>query len=453
MSVNIIHNAAIVPFGGNEVLPDGAVAWDSNNIVAIGTSKDLLQRFPNAEAIDAGGRMITPGLINLHTHLYSTLARGLSPVAQPPSNFPEILESFWWRWDKCLDLEAVGLSTQLGLLHSLQCGVTTVFDHHSSPGAIRGSLEIIAEAFHQIGLRGSLCYEVSDRGGSEITKQGMQENLSFADDIATIPDSKLTCHFGLHANFTLSEETLQEASNLISGKDIGIHIHLAEDNSDNRSAASAGYNGPAERLDHFGLLNDKSLLIHGVHLSRDQWEILRRRLCHIIHNPASNLNNAVGIAPIGDMLNDGVSVGLGTDGYGSNMLMSANVTQLAAKIDCGDPNQGSWAVPLLTEANPQIASTMLNRKIGILQTGAAADFVIWDYSPLTPLNNDNFPAHLIFGLQSAKSIDIWIDGSKVLENGQSVFLDSKRLSIEVSRKVPELWARFRESGVRGNSRC
>jgi putative selenium metabolism protein SsnA len=449
MSANILYNAAIVPFGGNVVVPDGAIAWDSNDVVAMGVSQNIRHRFHDADEIDAGGRMVTPGLINLHSHFYSTLARGLSPIGQPPSSFPEILESLWWRWDKCLDLDAVNLSAQLGLLHSLQRGVTTVFDHHSSPKAVRGSLNAIAEAYIEVGLRGSVCYEVSDRDGSEITQHGIQENLACAEALAKDPNGGLTSHFGLHANFTLSDDTLRRVSSRISGKEIGIHIHMAEDDSDNKVALSAGYTGPVDRLDHFGLLNEKALLIHGVHLSTDQWDIVRERGCHLVHNPASNLNNAVGIAPVGDMLNAGISVGLGTDGYGSHMVASASMAQLAAKIRSGDPRQGSWAVSLLTEANPRIASNMLNRKIGVLEPGAAADFVLWDYIPMTPLDDKTFPAHILFGMPSAKPIDIWIDGAKVFKNGRPIHVDQDQIVQEAKGKVAQLWTRFRESGARG----
>jgi len=338
----------------------------------------------------------------------------------------------------------VELSAKLGLLDCLSCGVTTVFDHHSSPNAILGSLERMAAAYRQIGLRGSLCYEVSDRDSNEVTQEAIEGNLSFAKSLKGSDAGKLISHFGLHANFSLLDNTLHEAALHQSKLDNGIHIHLCEDDLDNQYADSSGYISPADRLKRFGLLNEKALLVHGVHLKPDQWDIVKESGSHIIHCPASNLNNAVGIAPIGDMLEKDLSVGLGTDGNGDNMLTSANLAALSAKHKAGDPRQGSWAVSLLTEANPRIASLMMNRTIGILKPGAVADIVMWDYLPSTPINNDTVAGHLLFGLQHAKPVDIWVNGDLVWEHGQSTKIDKESLVMEAQKRVPELWKRFQE---------
>jgi putative selenium metabolism protein SsnA len=444
MKIQVITNAALVPFGKESVLPSGAVAWNRDGILAIGSPESIRRQYSEAGTIDAQGQMVTPGLINLHTHLYSTLARGLTPPEPAPTTFPEILSSFWWKWDKCLDLDNVKLSAELGLLDCLSCGVTTVFDHHSSPNAVRGSLERIGGAYREIGLRGSLCYEVSDRDGSQVAQKAIQENLAFAESINGSETGLLTSHFGLHASFTLSDDTLKEVATHINHRDIGIHIHLSEDNSDNQIAASLGYSSPAERLNRFGLLNEKNLLIHGVHLKPDQWDIIRGSGSHIIHCPASNLNNAVGIAPISDMLEKGLSVGLGTDGYGANMLSSANLAALLAKHKTADPREGTWPMSLLTEANPRIASIMMNKAIGVLKPGAVADIVLWDYVPATPLTNDTAPGHLLFGVQNAKPIRIWVDGDMVWDNGHAVRIDKDSVIREARKRVPELWKRFRQ---------
>lgn len=444
MSITVIHNAAILPFGKEPVFADGAIAWNEKGIVELGNSKNILSKYPHAYTVDAGGRVVTPGLINLHTHLYSTLARGISPTGPPPNTFPEILSSLWWKWDKCLDPDTIQLSALSGLLSCLSCGVTTVFDHHSSPNSVTGSLDIIADAYREIGLKGSLCYEVSDRDGNDVKDQAIRENLEFAQTISSENNGKLTTHFGLHANFTLSQETLQDVADTLSGMDIGIHIHLAEDNSDNQAADSNGFIGPVTRLNHFGLINDRSLLIHGVHLRRDQWNIIRHNHAHIIHNPGSNLNNAVGIAPVGEMLVNDVSVGLGTDGYSPHMLNTMNLAQLAAKHRGQDAKQGNWAVMLLTEANPRIASAMLYRTVGILTPGAAADVVLWGYIPPTPVDETTVPAHLTFGLQYAKPVHVWVDGEMVWEKGESLNVDAPTIATKARKRAPELWRKFKE---------
>ena len=118
------------------------------------------------EVIDAQGKLLMPALINCHTHLYSTLARGISLPGRAPRNFPEILKKLWWRLDRALNLDDVYYSALVGLIDSAKCGVGTLVDHHSSPNACAGSLDRIEQAFREVGLRGVLCYETSDRNGA-----------------------------------------------------------------------------------------------------------------------------------------------------------------------------------------------------------------------------------------------------------------------------------------------
>jgi putative selenium metabolism protein SsnA len=443
MATIVINNAAIVPFGDDAVVASGAVAFNAAGVLELGTSEQILATYKGSDVFDGGGRLVTPGLINLHSHLYSTLARGLTPPGLPPTSFPEVLSDFWWRWDKCLDLPGVRLSAQLGLLEALSCGVTTVFDHHSSPNAVTGSLATMAQAYQDTGCRGSLCYEVSDRDGPGVTQEGVEENLHFANKVGTNWNGKLGAHFGLHANFTLSENTLRDVSEKLSGRDLGVHIHMAEDDSDNLTARTLGYSGPAERLHDFGLLNQRSLLIHGVHLELDQWDLVRQAGAHIVHNPASNLNNAVGMAPVSEMLAKGLSVGLGTDGYHPQMLTSMNLAQLVARHKTSDSRRGEWAATLLMKSNPGIASLMLDRTLGALTPGAAADIVLWDYQPVTPLDGSSAEAHLMFGLQYSRPVRIWVDGEVIWEQGHSVGVDEDRLMQEAREAVPELWRKFR----------
>ncbi|HUI57928.1 MAG TPA: amidohydrolase family protein, partial [Bryobacteraceae bacterium] len=298
----ILTNARILTFdsanhvldsGSVEVLPDGTIGQ-------VGTSLSLSPR-----ATDAGGRLLMPALINCHTHLYSTLARGIPLLGRAPRTFPEILKKLWWRLDRALNSEDIYYSALVGLIDSAKSGVGTVIDHHSSPNACAGSLDRIEQAFHEVGLRGALCYETSDRNGPRQALEGIQENIRYVERVRA-SDGMIAAAFGLHASFTLHDRTLRRCVEANQSHRAGFHIHVAEDRCD---AAAV------KRLRDFGILDERTLAAHCLHVTAADMATLARHQVNVIHNPQSNCNNAVGAAKLPELVRRGVLVGLGSDGY------------------------------------------------------------------------------------------------------------------------------------------
>ncbi|SVC19690.1 uncharacterized protein METZ01_LOCUS272544, partial [marine metagenome] len=204
------------------------------------------------EIMDCGGKFALPGLINGHHHLYSALAVGMPPPARIPLNFTQILEEVWWKLDLALDRDATLTSFESGLIDSLKAGTTTVIDHHCSPSFIEGSLSLLGETGKRLGIATGLAFEVTDRNGAELFEKSLQENLDAAEKHAEDPE--LAALLGLHASFTLSEESLKKVAEVLSRKvGWGIHTHLSEDRSDEEDARERGYGSVVERLDHYGL--------------------------------------------------------------------------------------------------------------------------------------------------------------------------------------------------------
>ena len=287
----LITNGTVVTGGeGSRVLASGAVAWQSDRIVAVGPEAELVDEYPAASRLDARGGLILPGFVNLHHHFYSALARGLDPRA-PMANFAEVLDRLWWRLDRALDLEAVRLSAELCAADSIRWGNTTIFDHHASPSVIAGSLDLLAGALEEAGLSAVLCYEVSDRNGRDQALTGIEENLRFLNERRAHP--RVRGVFGLHASFTLRDETLVEISRR-RPEGAGCHVHVAEDPVDGEATRQAFGVGPVERLARFGLLDEHALLAHGIHLVGRDYELIARHGATVIHNPESNNNNGVG---------------------------------------------------------------------------------------------------------------------------------------------------------------
>ena len=209
-------------------IEDGAVVIEGNKIIAVDTTENILAKYKEEDIIDVDGKVIMPGFINTHHHIYSAFARGMASSGKPNENFLEILENLWWKIDKKLSLEDLKYSAYTTYIDCIKKGVTTVFDHNASPFAVTGSLDSIADAAKDLGLRTCLCYEVSDRDGEKIAQEGIDENINFIKKYNTDEQNMIKGMFGLHASFTLSDETLRKCDEELKGLNAGYHVHVAE---------------------------------------------------------------------------------------------------------------------------------------------------------------------------------------------------------------------------------
>lgn len=422
---------------------DGSVLINDGLIAAVGPTAKLRNAHPAVRFFDAQDRVIMPGLINTHTHLYSTLARGMALKDASPGNFQEILERLWWRLDKVLTLEDVYWSAMVGMIDCIRNGVTTVFDHHASPGAVEGSLFRIAGAAIETGLRGCLCYEVSDRDGADVAAQGIEENRAFLQHCKQSTDSQLHGLFGLHASFTLSDKTLARCSKAAADFDSGFHVHTAEAASDVDQCQRKHGKRVVERWRDHGILGSRTLAAHCVHVNDREIDLLRDSKTNVVHNPESNMGNAVGCAPVLEMMRHGVRVGLGTDGYTADMFESLKVANLLQKHKSGNPGVG-WAEPpqMLFRENAAIATECFGRPVGKLVPGAIADIILVNYDPPTPLHAANLNSHILFGLFGGAVATTIIGGQVVMDDRKLRAIDEKEVMAKARAAAAELWKRF-----------
>jgi len=384
-----------------------------------------------------------PGLINTHMHLYSTFARGMALKDAPPGNFLEILDRLWWRLDKVLTLDDVYLSAMVPLMDCIRNGTTTIFDHHSSPGAVAGSLFRIAEAAQQAGVRSCLSYEVSDRDGPQATDLAIAENRAFLQHCKQSGSDLLKGLFGLHASFTLSDKTLARSREVAEQLDAGFHVHTAEGPEDLAQCQRVHGKRIVQRFHDFGILGSKTIAAHCVHVDDDEIGLLQSTRTNVVHNPESNMANAVGCAPVLEMLRRGVRVGLGTDGYTSDMFESLKVANLLHKHQARQPSAG-WTEPpaMLFSGNSAIASECFGRTVGALVAGAHADVIIVDYDPPTPLCPSNINGHILFGI-SGRSVDTTIIGGRILmQERKLLVLDEHEITAKARIAAVKLWQRF-----------
>ncbi len=430
----------------NTLLSNHAVFIKGSRIEDIGDSRTLLNRYSGAEKIDGRGRLLMPGLINTHMHFYSTFARGISLPAAP-KNFYEILQMLWWKLDRSLDEEAVYYSALIPAISCIRNGVTAVIDHHASPNAVEGSLERIEAALQRVGLRGLLCYEISDRDGAEIARKGIAENQRYLKKCRSArqdnPDHLFDGLVGLHASFTLEEATLEAAGDLSRQAQRGCHIHLLEDPVDGLITREKYHCGVVERLVRHGILNERSIAAHAIHLSDEEKVMLADSGVIVVHNPQSNMNNAVGRADIIDLNRRGVLLGLGSDGMTADLRTEARVCQWLHKHGAGNPNTGWVEIHnMLFKNNPEIYRSLSNLPVGIIEKGAMADLAIFDYYPITPLTPDNIWGHFLFGIADAAVNTVMINGRLVMKDGLLPGIDESQIAEEARRVAERVWQRF-----------
>ena len=425
-----------------DITSDGAILIEGDRIADLGPTSDLMAKYPGEESLDAQGMLVMPGLICAHTHFYGAFARGMALKAEPPTDFPEILERLWWRLDKALTLEDVRYSALVCLVDAIRHGTTTLIDHHASPNAIGGSLETIASAVGEAGVRACLCYEVSDRDGEEKAAQGLKENREF---IGAAREGKfgplIAGTFGLHASLTLSNTTLEKAVEAAEGA--GFHIHVAEDKADVRDSLKKSGLRVVERLNEMGILGERTIAAHCVHIDAYEMDILRETKTKVVHNPRSNMNNAVGAADLPGMLRRHIEVGLGNDGFSNNMFPEMKTAYLIHKHVQGDPQAmpADEIVIIATRNNARIANLFFPRPLGELFVGAYADIILLRYLPPTPLRVENLPWHIIFGMDGSQ-VDTTIVGGQVLMRGRRLLtLDEETIFARAQELARDLWER------------
>lgn len=396
-----------------------------------------------ARTLDARGKLVMPGLINAHMHFYSTLVRGLGKAA-PAHDFDGVLRNLWWRLDRALTLEDAYYSALLMMLSAVRHGTTTLVDHHASPGAIPGSLERIARAGMETGLRIGLAYEVSDRDGQQAAIAGLAENAAAVRFCREQGGEHLRGLVGLHASFTLSDETLTHAAALAADLGVGCHIHAAEAASDQEDCLARHGVRVVERLRRCGILGEKTIAAHAVDVDRAEMETLAASGTMVVHNPQSNLNNAVGIANIVAMKAAGVLVGLGTDAMTVDMLEELRVALWAQHYGRRDPAQGFVeATGSLFAGNPAIAERIWGLPLGRIREGGRADVILVDYDPPTLLDAGSVLGHLVFGV-SQSTVDTTVVAGRVLMENKMLTLniDEERVAARSRELAAALWRRF-----------
>ncbi len=426
-----LGNAVI--YTGSELLDKGYVTIDDRKIVEVGKMESLRDHMDR----DLHDMLVMPAWVNAHTHIYSTLARGMN-VEFHPLSFTQILRQLWWRLDRALGPEEIEIGAMVAASEFIHNGIATVFDHHASPNFVKGSLEILKRTIvDTAGMRGVFCYETSDRNGKQ--RESIEENVNFYE--VHKGESKTSGMMGLHASFTLSDETLDAVSKACDGK-IPIHVHVAEGVEDELDSINSYDTKIINRFERHGILIPNSIYAHCIHVDEDEVNAISKSGGFIAINIQSNMNNSVGIPNLAKFRKNRTKVVLGNDGFGFSPSFDLRLVLLSQRHLSESPT--GFSTPDLKEIienTHELASRHLNERFGKIERGYAADIVVVDYSPPTPMTFDNFYDHLFFGITESTIDSLYVAGEPVMINGKIKTFDEKEIKGEARKVAMKLWER------------
>jgi putative selenium metabolism protein SsnA len=452
----LITNANVITWGEeNRILPEYGLYLREGRIADFGPQEEMLEHYNHAERLDARGQYVMPGSICAHTHFYGAFARGMSIPGEAPDAFPNILKKLWWRLDRALTPEDVRCSALVCLIDAIRHGTTTLIDHHASPNAIAGSLDEISAAVDEAGLRAVLCYEVTDRDGPEKTRQGIRENLRFLERVRRErpADGRLGANFGLHASLTLTDQTLDLCREAAPDW-AGFHIHTAEHMVDEEDSLAKSGCRVIERLDKFGILGPRSIAAHAVHVDESEIALLAESGTWVTHQPRSNMNNGVGVAPVEALLKAGVKVCLGNDGFSNAMWEEWKAAYLVHKVWNRDPRRmpASDVARIAAQNNAALLGAFFpEAPVGVIAPGAYADLIFVDYKPFTPLTAENLPWHIVFGFHESLITTTIVNGKVLMQDRQLLTLDEEAISARALELAPQVWERYQALSQPQNS--
>ena len=423
------------------VIEDAGVAVVDDKVIAVGPLEDVSKGFGADEVVDAKGCIVMPGLICSHTHLYGIALRGSALNIEPPSDFLQILQRVWWPVDEKLTNEDAYATTLASGIESLMNGTTCYADTYSAPNAIEGSLDQIAKASNEVGLRGVISFEATERRSADEGTRGLKENLRF---IRSRAKGRAMGMISLHASFTVSDDLISRGVEASRGHRVPLTIHVSEGPNDGYHNMERYGKRSVERLQESGLLSPRAVLAHCVHLNEREIELIAKSSASVAHNPMSNMLNAVGVASLTEMLDNGVNVGLGNDGYVFDMFENMRAAFLLQRVARRNPNRPSpQEVVEMCTVNAARAYGLSS--LGSIEAGKKADIIVVRPTFTATPYSGSIYGYIINSLRGPDVRDAMVDGQLVMKNRKLLTLDVRKAEAHVLRVMGRLWQRLGSS--------
>jgi putative selenium metabolism protein SsnA len=423
------------------IIHDSAVAVEGGKILAVGPMDAVAKGFAADEVIDARGCIVMPGLICGHTHMYGIALRGSGLNIKPPSDFLQILQRIWWPVDEALTNDDAYATTLAASIESLMNGTTCYADTYSAPNSIEGSLDQIAKASNEVGIRGVISFEATERRSEQEGARGLKESLRF---IAKRDKGRALGMVSLHASFTVSDDLLSKGAEASKRHGVPLTIHVSEGPNDGYHNMERYGKRTVERLNDAGVLSTRSVLAHCVHLGEPEIRLIAKSSASVAHNPMSNMLNAVGVAPLMDMTDRGVNVCLGNDGYVFDMFENMRAAYLLQRVARRNPNRPS-PQEVVEMCTVNAAKAYGLGSLGSLEPGKRADIIVLRPALIPTPYSGSIYGYIVNGLRGPDVRDAVVDGEVVLRNRRVMKVDVQRVEAVVQKTMQRLWQRLGSS--------
>lgn len=421
------------------ILPNHDILIDDSRIVAI--SQEIKTKAD--QIIDGQGRIVLPGFVCGHTHLYGVMLRGAPLGIKPPEDFIQILDRIWWKADSAFVHEDAYASALIACYEFVRSGTTCFADTYSGPGSIEGVLDDIAKGVTEVGIRGILSFEATERNSPKEGEQGLKENIRFIKRLKQNPNELLYGMYSLHASFTLSDEIMQKTRKQADSLPAPITIHTSEGLVDVYHNLERYDKRTVERLFNLGILGSDVVLAHCVHVNNDELELMRGSGAKVAHNPMSNMNNAVGVTPVKDMYKLGIPVCLGNDGFIFDALENIRTAYLIHKVHHLDSRVTTPQQVLEMATINGAEAYGLADQLGSIEPGKQADLVMLHPNPrATPILPEGVAGYIVYGCTAHDVENVLVGGKLVVENHKVTTIDAKRIEETLDQVVPKLWAKL-----------
>lgn len=438
MSEEILIQNGLVVTGDEKgrIYENGYVKFSDGKIKDIGSGTP---RNSSDTVIDASGCVVIPGLITAHTHLYGILLKGASLNIEPPTDFAQVLQRVWWPVDSALSIEDAYASALSASADMLKNGSTLFADTYSGPNSIEGSLEAIARGTKEVGIRGIIAFEITERNNPEEAERGLREGINFVNSIKN--DELLSGMMSIHASFTVGDEIVQKAVEEAKKLDIPITVHTSEGLVDLYHNLETTGERTVERLDRLGVLGPRTVLAHCVHVNGHEMDLIAKSKSSVAHNPMSNMLNAVGVAPVTAMLERGITVGLGNDGWIYDPFENMRCAMTIHRLASGNPSAIGPEQIFRMATLDGAKCYGLEKKIGSLEKGKLADIVILDGSEVpTPLNEKSVVGHLLNTFTGSDVRDVFVNGIHTVKDRKLVLTTEEHVARVSRESATNLWS-------------
>ncbi len=435
----IVRDGVVVTMDDQrKVIEDGAVVVEGNRILEVGETPSILKSHRADTIISAKGGIVIPGLICAHTHLYGVLLRGASIGLPPSTDFTQNLQRVWWPMDQAMDLRDAYASALMSSVEFLRTGTTTFADTFSGPNTIKGVLDSVERGVDEVGIRGVLSFEATERRSCEEGEKGMKENVRF---IKKPKAGRCVGMMSLHASFTVSNSLIEKGADTARALKAPLTMHASEGRGDLYHNMERYGMRTVERLNRLGFLGPDVVLAHAVHVNGDELRLIRESGTNVAHNPMSNMLNAVGTAQVDTMRGLGINVALGNDGYIFDAFENLRAAFLIHKLHREDPRVFS-PLEVFEMATVNAARAYRLDDLGSLQTGKKADIVILKPLLPTPLTASTVYGHLVNSVAGSDVDTVLVDGEVIFAGGEPIRLDRQKAARVSQEAAASLWARL-----------